>query len=1161
MTNPADRDPTFNTFSLPLGSYYVDYDVYKSDVQQDGKILLLKGTLTEGTELIRLNNNKLDTSFNTGTGFKYNPSNFKIQSDGKILVVGDFNSYNGVSVKNIVRINTDGSIDKSFVLSAGVSVYGSNIILQSDGKILITGNISSKGAVIRLNYDGSLDNSFTPFATLDGGVTIIRLQPDGKIITAGQNTSGYKIFRLNKNGSLDVDLTPVDKIGTQYDIAVQEDGKILVSASFLVSGNYYRTKLIRMNNDGSIDSSFKTNNITSDGVIRKIIIQQDGKIIIGGSFSVENSISSSIIRFNSDGTIDTTFKTGTGADYRINDLGFFPNGKIIVSGMFDKFNKEVAKCVLVLNSDGTKDPAFDNICAGFNGSVSAVTILPDDKILIAGSFISYNGKITPSLTRLNNDGSRDESLTFGGLRSFNSSAIYSVAVQKDGKMIVGGDFSGFNNITTNKIVRLNYDGTRDNTFVIGSGFDYEVKKIVILPDNKILVAGHFTTYKGSTCLGLVRLNSDGSLDTSFKASWKGMNGGSLPYVEDIIVLANGKILLSYTPFQDSNGLTRLNIDGTEDSSFVLDPLIKTGGNRIFLQSDGKIILSFKKVNTNGFFRLNPDGSLDESFNYKPIDNEPYVTFVSGIQNDNKILVSGYSGSNNNNHFFARLKLDGSYDESFNNLFNNSEIDVLAKINTQSNGKLIYTGSFVKYRGIPAGGIIRLLGQDYKFVQGKNKLDSDNNGCDLTDIPFSNLKMNISSPENTSGFITNNTGNYTITLKEGPHTITPVFENPDYFSVFPASLEVDFSSQVSPYNADFCITPKGIHRDLEVAILPLESARPGFDVKYKIVYTNKGNQQLSGSVSFDFMDSLVDVVSTNPDLSSQSENNLRWNFSNLSPLETREIYIVLNVNSPTEMPSVNGGTLLKYFAKISSSETDENPANNTFSFEQIVVNSFDPNDKTCVEGSSILKTKVGDYVHYIIRFENTGTYAAQNIIVKDVIDSNKYDINTLSPLSGSHLFSTEIIDNQKVEFKFENINLPFDDAHNDGYLAFKIKTRSTLVEGDTFGNSADIFFDYNSGITTNVPITTINKTLGIQDFPFNKYIVLYPNPVNDILKLNPDSDIQLSTIQIYNSLGQLVRVVSNADNIQDVDVSALVSGNYFIKVISNKGTSNAKFIKK
>lgn len=1161
--NPADRDPTFNTFTLPLGSYYVDYPVLKSDIQQDGKIMLLKQT-RNGTELVRLDNNKLDTSFNIGTGFKYNARNFKIQSDGKIIAVGDLNSYNGTSVKNIVRINADGSIDKNFALPAGVSIsFDSDFLLQPDGKILIAGSISSKSAVVRLNTDGSLDSSFTPFIGLDKNVTTIRLQRDGKIIAAGQNTNGKKILRLNVNGSLDIDLTPTGVIGNQFDIALQDDGKILVSAAFVEAGNYYNTKLLRINADGSIDSGFNTNSISgaSDKGITKIIILPDGKIIIGGSFNITGSNSVSIVRLNANGTIDTAFKTGTGANSTVNDLELLSNGKVIVSGEFTMFNKEVANSILLLNSDGSRDSSFNNITSGLDGGIKALTVLGDDKIIVAGAFNSYNGKTAESFLRLNSDGSRDESLTFGGLGAFSYGSVNSIAVQKDGKMVVGGDFLGFNRITTNRIIRLNSDGTRDNTFVIGTGFNYEVMKVIILSDGKILAAGNFTTYKGNTCVGLVRLNSDGSVDTTFKASYTGISDGVLPYIMDLLVLPDGKILVTSAPIQTRKGLVRLNSDGSEDTSFVLDPLVKPNGTEVFIQSDGKIMLTVKKDNVNGFFRLNPNGSLDNSFNYKPIDSEYYVTFISGMQKDDKILVSGYSTANNLNMFFARLNLDGSYDKTFENVFNSSEIDYVGKIIPQSDGKLIYAGGFNSYRGVPAGRIIRLLGQNFKFVQGQNKLDSDRNGCDANDILFSNLKMNIASGQDSKTFIANNTGNYTLTLKNGSHTITPVFENPDYFNVVPVSITVDFPSQASPFNGDFCIIPKGSHPDLKIVILPLTPARPGFDAKYKIIYSNGGNQQLSGTVSFDFMDDVADVVQSTPNFSNQSYNNLKWDFTNLRPLETKEITLVLNVNSPMETPAVNGGTILKYTAKISSLQTDETPADNTFSFDQTVVNSFDPNDKTCVEGNFISKKKVGDYVNYIIRFENTGTYAAQNIVVKDVIDGAKYDINTLAPLSGSHLFSTEISDGNKVEFKFQNINLPFDDAHNDGYLAFKIKTKSTLAEGDNFGNAADIFFDYNSAITTNVPITEVNKTLGTPDFPFNRYFVLYPNPTHETVNINSGTDIRLVSIQIYNVLGQLVRVVTNAENVHSVDVSALPSGNYFIKIVSDKGTSNAKFIKK
>ena len=376
---------------------------------------------------------------------------------------------------------------------------------------------------------------------------------------------------------------------------------------------------------------------------------------------------------------------------------------------------------------------------------------------------------------------------------------------------------------------------------------------------------------------------------------------------------------------------------------------------------------------------------------------------------------------------------------------------------------------------------------------------------------------------------------------------------------PTTVSVTFPTQASPFTQNFCITPNGNHSDLEVSLLSLQPARPGFDAKYKIVYKNKGNIAQSGSVNFTFDDAVLDLVIVNPATSTQTTNNLSWNFSNLLPFETREITFTLNVNSPMETPAVNGGSVLVYNATITSALTDETPADNTFAFNQTVVNSFDPNYKTCLEGTTISPNLIGQYVHYMIRFENNGTANAQNIVVKDMVDLSKFDISTLITTSSSHSFVTNISAGNKVEFIFENINLPFDDANNDGYIAFKIKTLPTLAVNDIFTNDASIFFDYNFPIATNKATSTF-KTLGTQDFEFSNYFTLYPNPAKTFLNISSKETIVIKWISIYNTLGQLVLVIPNAENVSKIDVSGLTSGNYFIKINSDKGSSNTRFIK-
>ncbi|GAA4757932.1 MULTISPECIES: DUF7619 domain-containing protein [Flavobacterium] len=448
---------------------------------------------------------------------------------------------------------------------------------------------------------------------------------------------------------------------------------------------------------------------------------------------------------------------------------------------------------------------------------------------------------------------------------------------------------------------------------------------------------------------------------------------------------------------------------------------------------------------------------------------------------------------------------------------------------------------------------------YYTIQGNNKFDVNNNGCDASDISLPNLKFSIINGSNTGSLIANTSGNYYILVQAGTHTVIPVFENPSYFTVSPASVNVTFPTQASPFTQNFCVTANGVHPDLEIIILPVNVARPGFDAKYKLIYKNKGNITQSGTVNLAFNDAVLDFVSANPVVTTQTINNLFWNFTNLLPFETREITFTLNVNSPMETPAVNSGDVLNYAATVTSPTTDDLPNDNTFVFNQTVVNSFDPNDKTCLEGATISPSKVGDYVNYMIRFENNGTANAQNIVVKDMIDTTKFDINSLVPIKGSHSFVTNITSGNKVEFIFENINLPFNDANNDGYVSFKIKTKPTLTNGDTFSNTASIYFDYNFPIVTNTATTTI-QALSRQDFDFSSYFKLYPNPVSNNLNIEAKDTIEISSISIYNTLGQLVLVVPNAQNIKTVDVSNLSSGNYFIKINSDKGTSNTKFIK-
>ncbi len=311
-------------------------------------------------------------------------------------------------------------------------------------------------------------------------------------------------------------------------------------------------------------------------------------------------------------------------------------------------------------------------------------------------------------------------------------------------------------------------------------------------------------------------------------------------------------------------------------------------------------------------------------------------------------------------------------------------------------------------------------------------------------------------------------------------------------------------------------------------------------------TNKGNQVENGTLYFAYDEPRMDFVSTDVNPNTQNDGLLSWDFTNLLPFETRYYNVTLNVNSPSETPPVNAGDELLITCNI---------LDNVFLLKQEVVGSYDPNDKTCLEGKTITPEQVGEYVHYLIRFENTGNYAAENVVVKDVIDETTFDISTLQITDASHE-SWARINGNIVEFIFENIQLPFEDASNDGYICFKIKTKPTLVLGNELKNEANIYFDYNLPILTNKTNTVVANLVGTDEAVGESDIEIFPNPVSDILKFSGDDKIL--KVEIFDLSGRLVQVSSVVNG--EVNVESLLSGVYNIKLFNVLGRMNKRFTK-
>ena len=447
-------------------------------------------------------------------------------------------------------------------------------------------------------------------------------------------------------------------------------------------------------------------------------------------------------------------------------------------------------------------------------------------------------------------------------------------------------------------------------------------------------------------------------------------------------------------------------------------------------------------------------------------------------------------------------------------------------------------------------------RDYNIIEGYARFDSAAN-CVPTDIGVPNLKLKINNVSDFQ-FYTNQSGFYKIYTPILNNTLQQfgLVENNSFFNITPTSASLNFTGYNNVQFQDFCVSPAtGLNNDLEIIIIPLTNARPGSANQYKIIYRNKGTSILSGTVAFNYDEVIQNFVSASIAPVTSTTGQVSWNYINLLPFETRNCIITLGLNGPLSTPPVNSGSILSFSAQINPIANDFIPADNVFVLSQTVVNSFDPNDKNCLQGALIADTMIGQYVNYMIRFENTGTDFAQNIVVTDIIDTNKFDIESIETIDASHPYRKLVTDGNLLSYYFENINLPFPPSDlRYGYVLFKIKTKASLQPGDAFSNTANIYFDYNAPIITNTFVTTI-QNLGT-DENVKKPFVIYPNPVK--AELHFESIENVTKIEVYDISGRIINAMGITNN--SINLNGLKTGNYILKVYTEKNIMYTKIIK-
>ncbi len=445
--------------------------------------------------------------------------------------------------------------------------------------------------------------------------------------------------------------------------------------------------------------------------------------------------------------------------------------------------------------------------------------------------------------------------------------------------------------------------------------------------------------------------------------------------------------------------------------------------------------------------------------------------------------------------------------------------------------------------------------DTNIIQGSLSFDENMDGCDRFDIKIGNIFVSTTDGINDIGSASLESGFYTLKVSENTYT-TSVVGLSSYFTVTPSETVDTFTGFNQSEIADFCIAPAFTANDLAISIIPTDVARPGFEANYTLTYENVGTTTLSGAITLEFDESRISFVSASPSETSQVNNTITWSYNSLQPFMSKSISVDFSVLPP---PTNESGDVLTFTATANPISTDETPDDNVFELNQEVVNSYDPNDKQVTQGSQVLIDKADEYLHYVIRFQNLGTASAINVRVQDDLDE-LLDWTTLKILDSSHEMNVEMVDG-KIDFIFNDINLPTEDTNpeaSQGYVAYKIKPQLGIAIGDVIENTASIYFDFNPAIITNTVSTTYVEELGIGEFEESN-IVLYPNPTENNFTIEAVSRIK--KIEVLNVLGQTIITKSGASNKEEISISGLQTGNYFVKVTSEEGSETIRLLKR
>ncbi len=445
------------------------------------------------------------------------------------------------------------------------------------------------------------------------------------------------------------------------------------------------------------------------------------------------------------------------------------------------------------------------------------------------------------------------------------------------------------------------------------------------------------------------------------------------------------------------------------------------------------------------------------------------------------------------------------------------------------------------------------------------IDSNSNGVqDSGEVNFT--YGSFVSQQNNIGDITNISspfGSYTVYDSNSSNTYDFSYQvNSEYAPYFSAATtsfnDINIALGSGTQTLYFPVILTNGFNDVTVSIVPLSSPRPGFSYVNKVIYRNLGIATASGTVTFT-KNPLVTITSISQSGTVSNSTGFTYDFTNLNPYETRSFNVTMSVPS---IPAVNINDILTNNATISAPSGDINLTNNSFVNSQIVVASYDPNDKSESHGDKIQFNQFaeGDYLYYTINFQNEGTANALTVRVEDLLDA-KLDETSIRMINASHDYVMERVNNQLI-WNFDYINLPPKLANEElskGYIFFKIKLKPGFTVGDIIPNTASIYFDSNPAIVTNTFYTEFVAVLNNLAFESGSFL-LYPNPSNSFVQISLQNNIEnIKSIALFDVLGKIVKTVKSFTSSQaNLNISDLSKGVYMVEVTNE---NNLKQVKK